>query len=287
MARFNFNASTHWEAEEYLLHRSRQLLRHRVFLTHMYQREHGVVALYNCNGITFQGIYVLENSRGQGNFKKLFVETGFPVITLDDCLMERWLVEHDIPHVCLRSYSVKEYRVIERAYGAKEAKRSGVMYMNHIDEGLAVLQWIGAPEDAKAAYCLHPVFQTDLDLGTAAAPLVDYWKDCSPVSVMLAMEYRSVANEYLSDRAISSVRDIRRSPLAEVNHMLIADKVQNRKDFELHHEKSHPRSKELAQYFRNWMEALQVSEEEYQRYKHDIMSVDRIAIKLGDHLEVS
>jgi hypothetical protein len=56
--------------------------------------------------------------------------------------------------------------------------------------------------------------------------------------------------------------------------MLIADKVQNRKDFELYHEATHPRSKELAMYFRLWLEKLGVSEENYQQYKEWLMMPD-------------
>jgi len=44
------------------------------------------------------------------------------------------------------------------------------------------------------------------------------------------MEYRSVANDYLSTRIISDVQEIRLSPLPDVQDMLIADKVQNYKD---------------------------------------------------------
>ena len=51
----------------------------------------------------------------------------------------------------------------------------------------------------------------------------------------------------------------------------IADKIQNRKDFELYHELTHPRSKELIQYFKNWLEKLGVSEEAYQEYKKRLM----------------
>ena len=45
--------------------------------------------------------------------------------------------------------------------------------------------------------------------------------------------------------------------------MLIADKIQNKKDFELYHKGSHPRSMELDHYFNNWLKRLNISEAFY------------------------
>lgn len=266
MKRFNFDADSHWEAEHYILGRARQLLTHRVFLKELRRLKHGVLALFEGNGILYQAVYVLEQHRGKGHFKKMIKEVELPVITMDDCLMESYLLENDIKHVCFRSNDTPEYRLIENHYGDTRSKRSDVLYMNHIDEGLAILQWLGTTAEAKTAYCLHPIFQTDNDLDCARF-YSDKWKECHPTSILLALEYRSVANEYLSPKDDVLPSAIRLSPLKEVNDMLIADKVQNRKDFELYHETTHPRSKELARYFRNWLERLEVSEEQYAEYK--------------------
>jgi hypothetical protein len=78
------------------------------------------------------------------------------------------------------------------------------------------------------------------------------------------MEYRRVANNYLSKRMINSIDEIELSPLKDVNDMLIADKVQNRKDFELYHLDTHERSDVLDQYFKNWLIRLGITEERYQ-----------------------
>ncbi len=51
--------------------------------------------------------------------------------------------------------------------------------------------------------------------------------------MLLGMEYRSTANNYLSFK--SATEQIKLSPITDVNHMLVADKVQNRKDFEIYH----------------------------------------------------
>jgi hypothetical protein len=51
--------------------------------------------------------------------------------------------------------------------------------------------------------------------------------------LLLAVEYRNIANEYLSHKP--STNDVHLSPIKDVNTMLIADKIQNRKDFEIYH----------------------------------------------------
>ena len=38
--------------------------------------------------------------------------------------------------------------------------------------------------------------------------------------------------------------------------MLYADKIQNEKDFKIYHEVTHERSKELREYFDNWINKL-------------------------------
>jgi hypothetical protein len=86
----------------------------------------------------------------------------------------------------------------------------------------------------------------------------------------LAMEYRSVANAYLSPHGHRAPEDIRLSPLEDVNDMLIADKVQNYKDFLLHHA-AHPRAMELDAYFTAWLQRLGVSAETFQGYQQRLM----------------
>lgn len=146
-----------------------------------------------------------------------------------------------------------EYKLISEFYGERRAERSQVLLMNHINEGIKILQRIYATTPAMLAFAIHPLLQSDGDLA------MEYPKIARQVDVYalgLAMEYRSVANEYLSHRSINHISEIRLSPLKSVNDMLVADKVQNYKDFILYHHGTHPRSKELHQYFRNWLEKL-------------------------------
>jgi hypothetical protein len=165
-----------------------------------------------------------------------------------------------------------EYKAISTLYGDKTTKRSGIKLMNHIDEGLYILEKIGASENAKRAYCMHPIAQDD-----NALLGFYFWRKMNPdyasrheVTINV-MEYRSVANEYLSTRNIRSIDEIRLSPLKDVNDMLIADKIQNRKDFELYHLGKHERSSELDSYFKNWLERLDITEEFYQETKKELI----------------
>jgi hypothetical protein len=161
-------------------------------------------------------------------------------------------------------FSNPHYQAIREHYVDRRAKRSGVLYLQHIDEGLIVLDAIQASQSACEAYCLHPIVQSNEALLTAFqadSVLRRYTIDL--YAMALVMEYRSVANAYLSTRQIQSLSQIRLSPLLDVQHMLIADKVQNRKDFEYYHLGKHPRSSELERYFKNWLEVLGISESRY------------------------
>lgn len=154
------------------------------------------------------------------------------------------------------------YKIIDSLYFGKFAKRSKVPYINHIDEGLIILDEIGASKIAKEAYCLHPVFQDDMELLSTfnLLSIESYSLDLISKRVLiLSMEYRNIANAYLSNREIDDVSLIELSPLKDVNDMLIADKVQNKKDFDIYHKGNHKRSGELNIYFNNWLTRLNIT----------------------------
>lgn len=153
-----------------------------------------------------------------------------------------------------------EYQTILTYYGERRTTRSGVRLMNHIDEGLVVLDEIQASELAKRAYCLHPLVQED----AALVSNMHLLHSTTPEAVALAMEYRWVANNYLSFHNSRAAQEIELSPLADVNDMLRADKVQNYKDFLIYHLASHPQAARLDQYFRQWLERLRISKEQFQ-----------------------
>lgn len=154
----------------------------------------------------------------------------------------------------------KAYLAVEAFYGQDRAARSGVLKIRHIQEGLVVLECLNATVYAKAAWCLHPLVQGDPNLALTAAPLAGF----HPKTAYLALAYGQAANAWLSDKVGQPGPEP--SDLPDVNHMLIADKVQNRKDFIIHHKATHPRSDELDLYFRKWLKALGVSEKAYHKY---------------------
>lgn len=158
-----------------------------------------------------------------------------------------------------------EFAAIERHYEGKQAERTGVPYIQHIIEGLYVLDEIDASINARLAYCLHPLTQADEDLAVFAPAVAS-----GPEILVNAIEYRNCANRYLSFHYGRDTRRARLSPLADVNDMLIADKVQNRKDFETFHKGSHKDSDRLDAYFKEWLDVLGVDEDRYQSLRQVI-----------------
>lgn len=158
----------------------------------------------------------------------------------------------------------KHYAAIGEYYGHQRAARSGVPLIVHIDEGIALLDALGSSMRAKEAFCIHPLVQDDSALMAALAPGSIFARhQPDPAAVTLAMEYRRVANAYLSHHCKDSEDQIELSCLDEVNQMLVADKVQNRKDFERFHLGTHARGATLERYFANWLRRLDISETRY------------------------
>lgn len=153
-----------------------------------------------------------------------------------------------------------EYAWIRDYYGDSKAKRSGVLKINHIIEGAAILYHIGACNNAIRAYCLHPFFQEDELLYKIYDSFVDL-KYINKTVIILAMEYRYIANSYLSTKNISSLDEIKLSPISCVNNMLIADKVQNKKDCDLYN-RNIENYNSLNIYFNNWLKKLNVNYDE-------------------------
>lgn len=169
----------------------------------------------------------------------------------------------------------KHYLAISEFYGTQCAKRSQVPLIAHINEGLRILDAINSSTRAKEAFCIHPMLQADEALRESLEQhsVFNKWA-LNPSTVLLAMEYRHVANAYLSHHFQSADDHIDLSVSNEVNDMLIADKVQNRKDFEIHHVDTHPNAAILAQYFRNWLKRLGISETKYHEFIQKLDVID-------------
>jgi hypothetical protein len=257
----NINVTNIRQAIDYMLKRAVQLLRFNIKLTNIEIKDWGLDCsfIHTSSNQKYQSIYLLPSFQNKGLYKTLVREH---IITSDQCNIEVYLIKKSIPYTSVKINHSPEYETIVNYYGDKKAKRSNIPYINHIEEGLAILEWIGASDEAKRAFCLHPIYQMDDELTLNA----DKFYIDSDI-LLRTIEYRSVANEYLSYKNIQNVDEIRLSPIKDVNDMLIADKIQNRKDFELYHENSHPRSNELKHYFNNWMQRLNISEDMYQNCK--------------------
>ncbi len=142
------------------------------------------------------------------------------------------------------------YKLISEYYSTKTTKRSGVQLINHIDEGIEILKSINASIDVIDAYCLHPILQSD----EAFNGNINFnFEGINSKVLLLTVEYRRVANSYLSTMKIENFVGFTNN---EIKQMLYADKIQNEKDFRLYHENTHPRSKELREYFDNWINIL-------------------------------
>lgn len=210
----------------------------------------------------FVSFYLSPAARGKGQLR-LHAETHHslfpksPIITIRDCNIAGYLEFNQILHVVETGYFDSEaYGLIEEYYGNRTAKRSGVWLMNHIDEGLAVLAKLNAPEEAFSTFCLHSLVQNDVDLASNEHLIEKYphlnWQG--------AFEYRETANAYLAHRNIFSIDDIELSGNEAVNFALIADKVQNYKDFMLYHYGKHDNSDRLFNYFHNWFDKLGITD---------------------------
>jgi hypothetical protein len=164
-----------------------------------------------------------------------------------------------------------EYQAIREHYADRVARVSGDPLIQQVEEGLIILDALDASEEAMRAFCLRPLFQTDEDLVRYGQDFMDT-VDCSPSVILLVTEYRSKANAWLSEKVHRSSTGRQHvvadgvpsaGPLEAVREMLIADKVQGRKEFIRHLRGRHARSDELDLYFELWLQALEVDQEEY------------------------
>jgi len=149
------------------------------------------------------------------------------------------------------------YRAIFDYYGDRIAQRSQIPLINHIHEGLEILDSIGASDAAKEAYALHPIFQSAKDFAQNAKLASNF----DSYVMLLTIEYRHCANAYLchpgtDGLSLCQIKKRIGNLIPEVRDMLIADKRQNYKDFMLYHYGTHNRSNELYEYFNNWLKIL-------------------------------
>jgi len=164
---------------------------------------------------------------------------------------------------------LKAMEEIELFYGDKRAKRSQVKLINHINEGCAIISdRLHYTDDscfnAMAAFCLHPIFQSE-EVDSTTYPFVHVHDDHI---VRMAKDYAEIANMYLCREDTDHIKcadDLHRhlgeallhkAEFYDIAAMLYADKVQNRKDFDIYHWERHERSNQLERYFNIWIDYL-------------------------------
>jgi hypothetical protein len=163
------------------------------------------------------------------------------------------------------------YIIIREFYRFQTANRSGIPYMNHIDEGLVILKHLEARQVTKQAWCIHPVVQSNENM---RREIFDFkLAGANSAAIVLAMEYRHTANSYLSHHRVDDIprkllfdlRDKLRN-FEMLRHMLIADKIQNYKDFQAN-EKLYENAYVLNEYFLDWIfTILELTSDEYHEY---------------------
>lgn len=275
MKRFDLCANTQEDALLYINNRALQIAHTGAILKQTYIVNEGIWAIFEFNDNIYHSLYLLNKYRGNGIFYRLWSdkcrELGYTIkmLTTTQCSLASYFRHKEIPFLLVNGLTnTNEYKLIENIYNDDITKRSGLYYMNHIDEGLFILTKINASLYAKLGYILHPAFQSDNELKKIYNNTS--LRNIDSQSIINAIEYRNVANDYLSFRNINDINEIKLSPLKDVNDMLIADKIQNRKDFDLYHLGKHERSEQLLQYFKNWFNRLGISEENYQTIKQEL-----------------
>lgn len=268
VSRLNFNANTMREAQQYLATRIKQVEHLGVRSDLNYEvLEDGVVrVVVRLEGYHYAIYYILESYRGQGLMTEYLKKEYLPILTIQDCGITEYLSlvcnKNEYRVLSTPHLETAGYKAIQEYYGDDRAQRSGVYLMNHIDEGITIMNAIGASDKAIEAYCLHPLFQNDKDLLVNLHRTVEF----DPHVMTLVMEYRHKANLYLcrpnTDHfKTADVNGVVGQLIPEVRDMLIADKIQNQKDFLKYHYGKHSRSDQLNQYFHNWIEYLNPPQE--------------------------
>lgn len=214
------------------------------------------------NGKPHASYYVLAQHHGQGHYRTLMAKETLPIVTITDCHIEQVLEHLKTPYV--RGGEIldtAEYRLVEAVFGDDADECTGQFKMNHIDEGLAVLTYLGAGSLAKRAFCLHPLVQADEALAKYFDAISGALNTIAggTTTLSLAMEFRKAANAWLPGDAMPA-DSLKPSPLADVNHMLIADKVQGMKDFEKFGTDTPVCKDWQANHYAQWLEVLGASE---------------------------
>ena len=197
----------------------------------------------------YQSIYIKEKYRNQGLFQKDVNRVPNTIVTLPECNLQQYLEKKNIPHILLEDGLETAYSEIEKYYGDKLAKRSGIPYINHIDEGLGILYLLGASRETKEIFTLHPIYQDGFKSTNVNNTLMYHFVYYSWLFSRKNYKLESQTYEYF-EKELDANMDLR--------NIFIADKIQNYKDFMLN-KKKYDDFKSIEQYFLWWFDTLEVS----------------------------
>lgn len=163
-----------------------------------------------------------------------------------------------------RLHEWHSFQQISRYYGAAKTRRTRLPLINHIVEGVVLIHQLGGSPGVADAFCWHPLIQSDATYVDALTEIRRYYNLNTNGQVLVnVLGYRDAANRWLRG-SVSEDNQPKQHPLADVNIMLMADKIQNRKDFENNEAQftaEHVSS--LHYYFDSWFSVLGISPEIY------------------------
>ena len=249
-----YDANDREGALAYISERAKQLGSIGITLSnHIFWDEKGVEKAIVTNwSNAMTSIFIYRDHRDKGLYPRLLQVFMPYIMTMKDCGITGYLDRIKCNYqVVEQSYC---YDLILSEYGSKVANRSKVPLMDHIDQGLDILNMLPWTEqETRDAYCLHPLVQSDAEYVLHLDRMDNSSYGPSKKALMLAMEYRYVANSYLSN---GNLERLITPTTTNVHDMLVADKYQNEKDFRLYHEGRHERSDQLREYFDTWINEI-------------------------------
>lgn len=262
----NYNADNIIEAISYMTYRTRQLGKFGLFFDDIYIEEGGVGYFFKSiseehRRKKFFALYILEKFRNKGLYMKIYERVksiqgneNLILVAFPECELENFFIKKNISYIIFKHSEA--YKIIQNFYQDQRAKRSGIPYIYHIEEGLSIMKlFYNTCQNVMDAYALHPIFQENKNLQNNFNGSFLY--NLTPQVIILAMEYRKTANSYLSYMSLNNYVS---SPLKEIKLMLKADKIQNYKDFKKYLYKiNDKKSEQLNDYFMNWFTILGVS----------------------------
>ncbi len=205
----------------------------------------------------FCSVYIPTHLRGQGMFRRVLGVIGLPVITVVDCHIEPALQAIGHPYLVVGTPILEspQYKIVQDFFGDQRDERSGVLLMNHIDEGIAVMRALGAPDTAIRAFCLTPLqFTSRNDI------IINFHKIFKELNgVIDGIDSSNLALDY---RALVDTNPVKVSTDNDVNLMLAGAVIQRKKDLLVHNWDHQANPEATRERFDQWIAALGIAHNE-------------------------